>query len=326
MKRGRILSGMRPTGRLHLGHLVGALANWVALQDQYDCFYMVADWHALMSEYADSSTIAPSTREMVADWIGAGIDPDRATIFVQSRVPEHAELHLILSCIIPLGWLERCPTYKEALAQITDRDIHNYAFLGYPCLQAADILLYRADVVPVGEDQLPHLEMTRELVRRFHHLFADVFPEPQAKLTHYPRLLGLDRRKMSKSYGNTIDLADDADAVTKKTISMITDPARIHKSDPGHPDVCNVHDYFQAFAPDHAPAVADECRNAARGCVNCKKELASLLNNTLDPIRQRRSDLLAEPEKLDRILEKGRAAAADTAGKTMADVREAIGF
>ncbi|MFH0962983.1 MAG: tryptophan--tRNA ligase [Planctomycetota bacterium] len=326
MKQGRILSGMRPTGRLHIGHLVGALANWAALQDDYDCFYMVADWHALMSEYEDSSRIAANTREMVADWIGAGLDPKRSTIFVQSQVAQHAELHLIFSCIIPLGWLERCPTYKEALVQVTDRDIHNYAFLGYPCLQAADILLYLADVVPVGEDQLPHLELTREVARRFNHLFAEVFPEPKAKLTRSARLLGLDRRKMSKSYGNTIDLADEPEAIRSKVLSMITDPARVRRSDPGHPEVCNVHDYYQAFAPEVVLSVAEECRSAKRGCVECKQELAGILERALAPIREKRNEVLSKASTIDGILEEGRAKAAAQADTTMSLVHKAIRF
>jgi len=326
MKKGRILSGMRPTGRLHLGHLVGALENWAGLQDEYECFYMVADWHALMSEYEDSSSIAPNTREMVADWIGCGLDPERSTIFVQSRVPEHAELHLIFSCVTPLGWLERCPTYKEALEQIKDKDIRNYAFLGYPCLQAADILVYRANVVPVGDDQLPHVELTREVARRFNHLFAEVFPEPQGKLTQAPRLLGLDRRKMSKSYGNAIELADEDDVIRKKVRSMITDPARIRRSDPGHPEVCNVFDYYKVFAPDAVPCVDKECRNAERGCVDCKKELAEALVEKITPIRERRNAVLAEEGAVEDVLERGREVASQRARETMGKVRGAIGF
>ena len=326
MKKGRILSGMRPTGRLHLGHLVGALENYVALQDAYECFYMVADWHALMSEYEDSSGIATNTREMVADWIGCGLDPERSTIFVQSRVPEHAELHLIFSCVTPLSWLERCPTYKEALEQIKDKDIHNYAFLGYPCLQAADILIYRANAVPVGDDQLPHLELTREVARRFNHLFAEVFPEPQGKLTRAPRLLGLDRRKMSKSYGNAIELADEDDVIRKKVGTMITDPARIKRNDPGHPEVCNVYDYYKVFAPDAVACVDKECRGAERGCVDCKKQLAEALVEKVTPIRERRNAVLADEGAVEDILERGRKVAAENAQETMGKVREAIGF
>ena len=326
MTKGRILSGMRPTGRLHLGHLVGALENWAALQEEYECLYMVADWHALMSEYEDSSTIAPNTREMVADWIGCGLDPERSTIFVQSRVPEHAELHLIFSCVTPLGWLERCPTYKEALEQIKDKDIRTYAFLGYPCLQAADILVYRANVVPVGDDQLPHLELTREVARRFNHLFAEVFPEPQGKLTQAPRLLGLDRRKMSKSYGNAIELADEDDVIRKKVGTMITDPARIRRSDPGHPEVCNVFDYYKVFAPDAVPCVDKECRGAERGCVDCKKQLAEALVEKITPIRERRNAVLAEEGAVEDVLERGREVASERAKETMGKVRGAIGF
>ena len=326
MTKGRILSGMRPTGRLHLGHLVGALENWAALQDEYECLYMVADWHALMSEYQDSSQILANTREMVADWVGCGLDPQRSAIFVQSHVPEHAELHLVFSCIVPLGWLERCPTYKEALAQVKDKDLRNYAFLGYPCLQAADILVYRANVVPVGDDQLPHLEMTREVARRFNHLFGEVFPEPHGKLTRAARLLGLDRRKMSKSYGNAIELADEPDAVRSKVRTMITDPARIKKTDPGHPEVCNVYDYYTVFALDAAECVAHECRNAERGCVDCKKQLAEVIVERLAPVRERRAQVLADPKTIDDIIEAGRKTAAEHAKETMTKVHEAIKF
>lgn len=326
MKKGRILSGMRPTGPLHLGHYVGALRNWATLQDDYDCHYMVADWHALMSEYADTSDIATWTREMVADWIACGLDPERSIIFVQSQVPEHAELHLIFSCVTPLGWLERCPTYKEQRKEIKGKDLETYAFLGYPTLQAADILMYLGDVVPVGEDQLPHVELTREIARRFNKLFAPVFPEPQGKLTTTPRLLGLDRRKMSKSYGNFIALADDAETVIRKAATMITDPKRIRITDPGHPEECNVCDYYDVFAPQQSAQVKDKCRNANWGCTDCKRNLADVLNKTLEPIRARRTELLSEEGKIEDILETGRRKAALVATETMKKVREALRF
>ena len=326
MAKGRILSGMRPTGPMHLGHLAGALENWRKLQDDYECFYMVADWHALMSEYGDTSRILEFGRQMVADWIACGLDPERSVIFVQSEVPQHAELHLVLSCITPLPWLERCPTYKEQREQIRDKDLGTYAFLGYPNLQAADILLYLADTVPVGEDQLPHLELTREIARRFNTLFAQVFPEPQAKLTRTPRLLGLDRRKMSKSYGNYIALADDAPAIHKKTMSMITDPKRIRLTDPGHPDECNVCAYYDIFAPEMAAEAQDKCRSSKWGCTDCKRTLADVLIRYLGPVQERRSELLAHPGKLDDILEAGRRKAAAVALETMKKVRAALKF
>ncbi|MBI4712444.1 MAG: tryptophan--tRNA ligase [Planctomycetes bacterium] len=262
----RILSGMRPTGRLHLGHLVGALENWVALQKDYDCFYMVADWHALMSEYQDPSNIRQYSIDNVTDWLACGIDPAKSVVFIQSDVPEHTELHLVLSAITPLGWLERCPTYKEALEELKHKDITTYAFLGYPVLQAADILIYKANAVPVGEDQLPHLELTREIARRFNYLYcnsrnkAPLFPEPDAKLTRFPRLLGLDRRKMSKSYENAINLSDSTDEIKKKVQTMFTDPQRIKKTDPGHPSECNVYAYYKVFNPARTEAAPAETR------------------------------------------------------------------
>jgi len=326
MKKGRILSGMRPTGPLHLGHYVGALRNWAALQDDYDCHYMVADWHALMSEYADTSQIAEWTRGMVAEWVACGLDPDRSVLFVQSQVPQHAELHLVFSCVTPLGWLERCPTYKEQKKEIKGKDLETYAFLGYPTLQAADILLYLGDVVPVGEDQLPHVELTREIARRFNHVFAPVFPEPQGKLTETPRLLGLDRRKMSKSYGNFIALADDADTVTRKTLTMITEPRRIRLSDTGHPDQCNVFAYYEVFAPERLADVRDWCENAKRGCTDCKGDLAAVLNRVVEPIRTKRAELLADATTIDDIIEDGRKRASTVAVETMRKVHEALRF
>jgi tryptophanyl-tRNA synthetase len=287
---------------------------------------MVADWHALMSEYADTTQIQKWTREMVADWVACGLDPDRSVIFVQSHVPQHAELHLILSCITPLGWLERCPTYKEQRKEIKDKDLETYAFLGYPTLQAADILLYLGDVVPVGEDQLPHVELTREIARRFNTLVAPVFPEPQGKLTKMARLLGLDRRKMSKSYGNFIALADDAQTVMQKTMTMITDPKRIRFSDPGHPDECNVCAYYDVFAPEQSAEIRDKCRNAKWGCTDCKRNLAQALNKVLDPIRTRRDKLLSDAGRIDEILRTGCEKAETRAAETMKKVRAALKF
>jgi len=325
-KKGRILSGMRVTGPLHLGNLVGALRNWASLQEEYECFYMVADYHGFMSEYADSSMMGRYSRECVADWVASGLDPERSTIFVQSHVPEHAELHLILSAVTPLGWLERCPTYKEAL-QESKKDIRNYAFLGYPVLQAADILVYKATHVPVGEDQLPHLELTREIARRFNSLYKkDVFPEPQAILSEVPRLLGLDRRKMSKSYENYIALSDEPEVIRKKVMSMITDPQRIRKTDPGHPDYCNVHSYYEVFAPDEAEEVAEGCREAKFGCTECKARLGEILVGLLAPIREKREALLGGERELDCILREGAEKAKSVASGTMAEVWEGTGF
>jgi len=326
MEKKRILSGMRPTGPLHLGHLVGALMNWRELQSDYECYYMIADWHALMSEYHDSSRIAEFGRIMLAEWIACGLDPQRSVLFRQSDVPEHCELHLILSTVTPIGWLERCPTYKEQLQELAAKEVNTYAFLGYPVLQAADILMYRAHLVPVGEDQLPHLEITREIARRFNGLFGAVFPEPQAKLTPTPRLLGLDRRKMSKSYGNYIALGDEPDDIRRKIMSMITDPQRIRRSDPGHPEICNVHDYYAAFFPGEAAAVAERCRHAQVGCTDCKRRLGEGLVEMLSPICSRRNDLLADTATLDRILEEGRQRAQATAHATMTAVRQALKF
>jgi len=327
MAKRRILSGMRPTGRLHLGNLVGALMNWRALQDEYECYFMVADYHALMSEYADPLKLCDNTREVVLDWLSCGLDPERSVIFRQSDVPGHAELHLVLSCYTPISWLERCPTYKEQLQQISNRDLTNYAFLGYPCLQAADIIIYKAHAVPVGEDQLPHLELTREIVRRFNSMVGtEVFPEPQAKLTSAPRLLGLDRRKMSKSYGNQIDIADDAETVRLKVMTMITDPKRARRSDPGHPDECNVCDYYRVFCQTDCPEVARKCRGAEWGCTDCKAKLAEVLNIFLSEPRARRQALEAESGAVEKVLACGAERANAFAAQTMAQVRSLTGL
>lgn len=326
-KKGRILSGMRPTGPMHLGNLAGALRNWAELQDEYDCFYCIVDWHALMSEFANPRSIAQYTYEVLADWLAVGLDPERATIFIQSHVPEHAELHMVLSCITPIPWLERCPTYKEQQREMRDHDLSNYAFLGYPVLMAADILLYRADTVPVGDDQLPHLELTREIARRFNHLYGEVFPEPQALLAPTSRILGLDRRKMSKSYGNYIALADPPDTIRTKVMSMITDPQRIRRTDPGRPDYCNVHTYYEAFSTaEEAEAVARRCRGAEWGCTECKGRLAEVLIELLSPIRDRREQLLRERDELQDIIAAGSRRAHEVAHETMERVHQALGF
>lgn len=322
----RVLSGMRPTGRLHLGHLVGALNNWVPLQDRYDCFYFVADWHALTSEYAATDDIAEFAYSNLADWIAAGLDPEKSTLFVQSMVPEHAELHLLLSMIIPVPWLERVPTYKEQRDQLSEKDLSTYGFLGYPLLQTSDIIMYDAQYVPVGEDQVPHLELSREVVRRFHTFYGDVFVEPQPLLTHFPRLPGLDNRKMSKSYGNAIDLADDADTVRKKVMSMYTDPNRIRADIPGNVEGNPVFTYHDAFNPDTAEVEDLKARYRAGkvGDVEVKKKLVAALDLTLEPMRQRRAEVLARPERLREIINDGSERARRVARETMARVREAM--
>lgn len=319
----RVLSGMRPTGQLHLGHLVGALANWKKLQDEYDCFFMVADYHALMSEYEHPAQIQEWAHDNVRDWLACGIDPVRSVIFRQSDVPEHAELFAILSIITPLGWLERVPTYKEQLREVAGRDLTTYGFLGYPVLQAADILLYRAHAVPVGEDQLPHLELTREIVRRLHALLkVKIFPEPKALLTDAPKLMGTDARKMSKSYGNTLDLSASVETIRTTVQKMFTDPLRIKMTDPGHPESCNVCGYWRTFAPDRAARVWEECQTSKRGCVQNKQELAEVLIKTTEPFRAARTRV----GNVDQILRDGAKRARAVAKETMADVKAAFGL
>ncbi len=325
MSKKSILSGMRPTGRLHLGHYWGVLVNWVALQDEFDCHFMAADWHALTSEWKNPGAVPGNIRDNVADWIAAGIDPGKSTLFVQSAVPEHAELHLILSCLTPLGWLERVPTYKEAQQELAAKGVDNYAFLGYPVLQAADILLYKASVVPVGEDQVPHLELTREIARRFNSHYGEVFPEPASRLTPTPRLMGLDNRRMSKSYANTIDLGEDPASVEKKVKGMFTDPDRKRRSDPGNPDICNVWAFHGMLnVPARCAEIAADCRAAQIGCVECKAELAAKMLAWLRPHQERRRALLDDPKKIDAILAAGNERARAAAVRTMKEVREAV--
>jgi tryptophanyl-tRNA synthetase len=368
-QRSRILSGMRPTGKLHLGNLVGALQNWVKLQDTYDSFHFVADWHMLTTEYADTSELKENTWQMVADWLACGLDPQKATLFVQSRLPEHAELHLLFSMVTPLGWLERVPTYKEQLENIKDRDLHTYGFLGYPLLQAADILMYKPRYVPVGEDQVPHVELTREVARRFNSFYGfrpevsrweasrnsrtsveicmlppaapaevledaakrglgtiePIFPEPEALLTSAPRLPGTDGRKMSKSYDNAIFLTDVPEVVSKKLATMMTDPARKRRNDPGNPDVCPVFDLHKIFSSrETVDRVNRECRTAGIGCVDCKKLAAGHLNAFLAPIQERRRPYEQNPQKVWDVLEEGTAKARTVAQATMAEVRKAV--
>ncbi len=317
---------MRPTGRLHLGHLVGALNNWVRLQEEYECFFMVADWHALMSEYENSKALKECIYDNVADWLAAGLDPDKSTLFIQSEVHEHLDLFMAFSVLAPLGWLERCPTYKEQMRELKDRHISTYAFLGYPVLQAADICLYKSLVVPVGEDQLPHLELTREIVRKFNGLYGEVFPEPKPLLTQIPRLSGLDGRKMSKSYNNFIALSDEPEMIMKKTQSMFTDPKRIRKTDVGHPEECNVFEYYKIFSPEDKNEVALWCKNAERGCTECKKILGERLVKFLGPFQARREAFIEDKKKITYILEKGRAQASCVALETMKEVRHVTGM
>lgn len=322
----RILSGNRPTGRLHLGNYVGALQNWVELQDEYKCFYMVADWHALTSDYSDTSDMPENSRAMVLDWLAAGLDPERSVLFVQSKVKQHAELALLLGMFVPLPWLERCPTYKEALSQITTKDLRTFGFLGYPVLQAADILIYKATAVPVGEDQLPHLELTREIARRVNNLYGDIFVEPKDILSRVPKLLGTDGRKMSKSYDNCIYLSDNEKTVNKKASQMVTDPARIRRDDKGHPEVCSVFDYHKVFTRDRMMEIDKGCREATLGCVDCKKILAKSLNDMLDPMRQRREEILAKEGYLTEVIEDGCNKARDEAEEMMVEVRDRLNF
>ncbi|MDH3627880.1 MAG: tryptophan--tRNA ligase [Acidobacteriota bacterium] len=324
-RRPRVLSGMRPTGPLHLGHLVGALDNWVEMQDDHDCFFAIVDWHALTTDYADPSQIRQNTREIALDWLAAGLDPERCQIFVQSDVPEHAELHLLLSMIVPISWLERVPTYKEQQEALRERELNTYGFLGYPLLQAADILIYRANQVPVGEDQVPHLELTREIARRFNHLYKKTFPEPQPKLTRSPRLPGTDGRKMSKSYGNAIFLGDTPKQIGKKLAGMLTDPQRTHRHLPGNPDVCPVFDTHKVFSSDETLAWADAgCRSAEIGCVDCKGRLRDRILERVGPIGERRRELADHPEQVDEILAAGAETARRVAGSTMVSVRKAM--
>lgn len=324
MKKGTILSGMRPTGALHLGNYFGALENWVKLQEDYECFFTVVDWHALTTGYEDTSEIKNNITDLVIDWISAGLDPEKCTIFLQSNVKEHAELHLLFSMFTPLSWLTRCPTYKDQLAQMKERNITTYGFLGYPCLQAADILLYKADVVPVGEDQLPHLELTREIGRRFNFLYGELFPEPQPKLTKAKVLPGLDGRKMSKSYGNTIALSDSPDEIRNKVKQMITDPARIRKDDPGHPEVCAVFAFHKVFNEVEVPEIENSCRGGKIGCVQCKRNLAEKMVAYMTPIYDRRQALLQKPEMIKEIVHNGNENARKRAQKTMEEVRSAM--
>src|SRR5512140_485178 len=329
-RRKRVLSGMRSTGKLHLGNYVGALANWVKMQDEHECYFCVADWHALTTDYADTSRVKENSVDVLLDWLAAGLDPEKCVMFIQSHVPAHAELHLLLSMITPLGWLERVPTYKEQRENIKEKDLGTYGFLGYPVLQSADIMIYKADFVPVGEDQVPHVELTREIARRFNMLYGGkhgVFPEPQPLLTPTPKLPGTDGRKMSKSYGNTIMLTDPEPVVRQKLKTMVTDPARVRRTDPGNPDVCPVGDLHKIFS-DKATneKVNVGCRSAGIGCIECKGWAADALVSILNPMQERRRKYEENPRLAWDILENGSEQARKKAGATMDEVRDAMGM
>jgi len=319
-----ILSGMRPTGLLHLGNLLGALNNWKNLQDEYECFFMVADWHSLTTDYDNTENIRKYIREMLIDWISVGLDPQKSVLFIQSHIKQHAELTLLLGMIVPLPWLERVPTYKEQIMQLSDKDLSSYGFLGYPLLQTADILAYKANAVPVGEDQLPHLELSREIVRRFNSMYQPVFPEPQSLLSPVPKLLGTDGRKMSKSYGNCIYISDNDETVSKKVMSMITDPARVKRNDPGHPEVCTVFSYHQIFSKADVDRISEQCKKAEIGCVDCKKILFGNLKKLLEPIRKKRQEIEQDPTYIGKVLEEGDKKAKERAEKTLVEVRNAM--
>ena len=359
----RVLSGMRSTGKLHLGNYVGALENWVRMQEQYDCFFFIADWHALTTDYADTSRLKENSVEVLLDWLAAGLDPAKCVMFIQSHVPAHAELHLLLSMITPLGWLERVPTYKEQKENIKEKDLGTYGFLGYPVLQSADILIYKADVVPVGEDQVAHVELTREIARRFNGFYAPpvvvngsdrltqaqrdwlisdgrqitpdadyvfhryIFPEPAALLTPAPRLPGTDGRKMSKSYGNAVMLTDPEPVVRQKLKTMVTDPARVRRSDPGNPDICPVGDLHKIFSSKETMAkVYEGCRSAGIGCIECKGWAADAIVKILNPMQERRKKYEDNPRLAWDILDAGSARAREVAGATMDDVRSSMGL
>jgi len=356
-KKKRVLSGMRPTGKLHLGNYVGALENWVRMQSEYECFFVIVDWHALTTDYADPSRLKENLVDVLLDWLAAGLDEDKCTMFIQSHVPAHAELHLLLSMITPLGWLERVPTYKEQKENIKEKDLGTYGFLGYPVLQAADILIYRADVVPVGEDQVAHVELTREIARRFNGFYPGrpalrrerdavitlpqdlyprgtldtvrmpVFPEPEARLTPARRLPGTDGRKMSKSYDNAIMLTDPEPVVRQKLKPMVTDPARVRRTDPGDPDVCPVGDLHKIFSSKETMAkVYEGCRSAGIGCIECKSWAADAIVEILKPMQERRKKYEGNPRLVWDILETGSARAREIAAATMEEVRQAMGL
>jgi tryptophanyl-tRNA synthetase len=325
MGKKRVLSGMRPTGPAHLGHLVGAFENWVAMQDELECFYCIVDWHALTTDYANTSELRKNILELALDFLAVGLDPNRSTLFVQSHVPAHAELHLLLSMVVPLPWLERVPTYKEQIEQLREKDLNTYGFLGYPLLQSADILIYRADFVPVGEDQKPHVELTREIARRFNNFYGAVLSEPDVRLTPTPKLPGTDGRKMSKSYGNTINLGEEEKSVRQKLKTMVTDPARKLRTDKGDPAICPVFDLHKVFSTEETRSWAAEgCRTAGIGCIECKTALADHLVARIAPIRERRREYEKRPNDVRDIFLDGARRAREVTAHTMADVRSAM--
>ncbi len=323
----RVVSGMRPTGSLHIGHLHGVLKNWVDLQKDYQCFYFIADFHALTTEYKNPMNIKDITLEIFAGWLSVGLDPEKSTLFIQSKVPQHAELHLFFSMITPVSWLERNPTYKEMKEELRDRDLSTYGFLGYPVLQAADILVYKGEYVPVGVDQLPHLELSREIARRFNYLYGKVFPEPQPLLAETPKILGIDGRKMSKSFGNAIYINEDPKELEKKVKVMFTDPQRKRRNDPGRPEICNVftlHKYYTDT--EKVKEIEEECRKAGIGCVDCKKILYENLSKGLEPIRVKMEEYLSHRDDLISIIEEGCKRARVEAETVMEEVRNALKF
>lgn len=326
--QGRVLSGMRPTGKLHFGHYHGVLANWLKLQEEYECFFFIADWHALTTDYAAPQSIAENSRQMVLDWLSIGIDPARSTIFRQSSIPAHAELFVLLSMITPLPWLERNPTYKEQMQEIRDKDLHTFGFLGYPVLQTADIIVYKANKVPVGIDQAPHLELSREITRRFNNFYGPVFPEPETILTASPKVLGTDGRKMSKSYNNSIFLSDPPEAIEQKMLTMMTDTARKRRTDAGNPDVCPLFITFHTLYSDAKTIewVREGCAKAAIGCMECKRSVIPKVLDFLRPIQERRRELEKDPSLVSSILETGSIKASLVASETMAHVRSAMGL
>lgn len=328
MPKKRLLSGIQPTGKMHLGNYLGAVKNWVSLQETYESFFMIVDLHALTSVYENPGQLKTDKLNLAIDILAAGIDPAKCALYFQSDVPEHAELHLILSMITPLPWVERVPTYKSKLAEIKEKDLNTYGFLGYPILQAADIMLFKSDIVPVGEDQLPHIELTREIARRFNHLFKTlVFPEPKAQLTNFPVLPGTDGRKMSKSYGNTLPMSASVDEMNKLIMKMVTDPARIKRDDPGNPDICPVFAYQKIFnTTDRNTEIDSACRKGEIGCVMCKKELASRINDQLSDFRKQRSIFEADTAEVYKQMQKGADKAREVAAATLKEVKGVIGL
>ncbi len=325
MSKKRVLSGIQPSGRLHIGNLVGALQNWVRLQDEYECYYFIADWHALTSQYADTSQLKEYVKDVLVNCLATGLDPEKATIFAQSRVPEHAELHVLLSMVTPLGWLERVPSFKEKQTEVKDKDLNTYGFLGYPLLQSADIMLYKANLVPVGVDQMPHLELTREICRRFNNFYGDIFPEPEGLLTQFPKVPGIDGRKMSKTYGNCVFLSDTREVVEKKIKTMTTDTHRVRRTDPGDPELSPVFELHKIFSTkEEQDEMAEGCRTAGIGCMDCKLVLLKNMFKVLEPMWERQAELEGKPDLLEDIIKTGSEKARKIASASMEQVRKAV--